>query len=117
MTSLLWTLREKAKDFALKFGFYFNFERCTSKQDLLNFFSMLSVKESEHGLIMVGGMSDGGYLIPNDLEKIKYCFSPGVSSTANFELELTNFGIHSFLADYSVDAAPLDNAFFTFDKK
>ena len=59
-------------------------------------------------LIRIGGEGDGGYLIPNVFDKISYCFSPGVDYTANFEKELSEkFGIKSFMADASVEKAPL----------
>src|SRR5450432_1911947 len=59
-------------------------------------------------LIRLGGNNDGGYLIPDDLEGIKYSFSPGVSNIANFEHECLQRGIVSFLADYSVETPPLE---------
>lgn len=69
-------------------------------------------------LVRIGRRSDGGYLLPNDLAGIKYCFSPGVDTTADFEEYLAaNYGIRSFLADASVDQAPVDNPLFEFDKK
>ena len=27
----------------------------------------------------IGGAGDGGYLVPDDLDGIEYCFSPGVN--------------------------------------
>lgn len=58
-------------------------------------------------LIRIGGNSDGGYLVPNDLAGIKACFSPGVFETALFEEELKEkYDIPSHLADYSVDGPP-----------
>jgi hypothetical protein len=68
-------------------------------------------------LIRIGGNADGGYLIPDDLEGIEYCFSPGVNRTADFENELANRGIRSFLADYSVEQPPLSRPEFVFDRK
>jgi hypothetical protein len=68
-------------------------------------------------LIRVGGEGDGGYLVPNDLDGIEYCFSPGVSTTSDFENALADRGIKSFLADYSVDAPPISRPEFTFDKR
>lgn len=68
-------------------------------------------------LIRIGGDRDGGYLIPNDLEGMEYCFSPGVSTTADFENHLAELGIRSFMADYSVDSPPVHRAEFVFDKK
>jgi hypothetical protein len=56
-------------------------------------------------------------LIPDDLTGIEYCFSPGVSGVVNFEDELADRRIRSFLADYSVDAPPMMRPEFVFDKK
>lgn len=68
-------------------------------------------------LIRIGGNGDGGYLIPDDLDGIEYCFSPGVNRTADFENELANRNIRSFMADYSVDQPPLSRPEFIFDRK
>jgi hypothetical protein len=56
-------------------------------------------------------------LVPDDLEGIEYCFSPGVSTTADFEAHLATLNIKSFLADYSVDSPPVRKPEFIFDKK
>ena len=37
-------------------------------------------------LIRVGGANDGGYLIPDDLEGIAACFSPGVADITSTNL-------------------------------
>lgn len=62
--------------------------------------------KTKFDLIRVGGNNDGGYLIPNDLDDIETCFSPGVDVTASFEKDLLGRGIKSHLADASVDGAP-----------
>ena len=71
----------------------------------------------EFPMIRIGGDGDGGYLVPNDLSGINFCFSPGVSDSSNFEMELSERGIKSFLADFSVDSPPLENNLFSFIKK
>ena len=54
-------------------------------------------------LIRIGGDGDGAYLLPNDLEGIAACFSPGVADVCGFEAELADrFGIPSYLCDASV---------------
>lgn len=68
-------------------------------------------------LIRIGGNNDGGYLVPDDLEGIRFCFSPGVNTIANFEYECLQRGIPSFLADYSVDAPPIELKGCRFVKK
>lgn len=69
-------------------------------------------------LVRIGGNGDGGYLLPDDFEGIRHCFSPGVSTTADFEEHVArSFGIKSFMADASVERPPVDNPLFEFDRK
>lgn len=72
---------------------------------------------TEHRLIRVGSEGDGGYLLPDDLEGITACFSPGVADVADFESDMARRGMRCFLADYSVDAPPVTNPLFDFEKK
>jgi hypothetical protein len=39
--------------------------------------------ESGHPLVRLGGPKDGGYLVPDDLDGIAFCFSPGVSDSCH----------------------------------
>ena len=94
-----------------------NVSRQTPDAAVLDLIRRLRPKACGKELIRVGGHGDGGYLIPDDLEGIEYCFSPGVSTQSHFEEQLADRGIRSFLADYSVDAPPVARAEFTFDKK
>ncbi len=67
-------------------------------------------------LIRVGGSGDGGYLIPDDLDGVRVCFSPGVDVKATFENELAeSHGIRSFMADASVSEPPVAGDMFEFD--
>lgn len=73
-------------------------------------------------LLRLGGMKDGAYLVPDDLNGIAACFSPGVANRKEFEDELLdNFGIGSHLLDASSDAdrfrTPLREPHQTFAKK
>lgn len=68
-------------------------------------------------LIRLGGNGDGGYLLPNDLNGITKCFSPGVSNIINFEIDLLGRGIQCFLADGSVDSLPMIHPDLVFEKK
>jgi hypothetical protein len=71
---------------------------------------------TEHPLIRMGS-GDGGYLIPDDLEGIAACFSPGVDNRATFESSVVDCGILCFLADASVEAAPIHGNMVHFTKK
>jgi hypothetical protein len=68
-------------------------------------------------LIRVGPDGDGGYLMPDDFDGIRYAFSPGVSDESGFEAALANRGIKVFLADKSVDGPAEAHDGFVFDKK
>lgn len=73
---------------------------------------------TRHSLIRIGADADGGYLIPDDLQGISVCFSPGVGPIASFEMDLKRrFGIGSHLSDYSVEAPPNGFSPLSFQKK
>jgi hypothetical protein len=93
--------------------------RCTrqQKRDLAAFLGRVAPMKTEHPLVRVGNAHDGGYLLPDDLTGIRTCFSPGVSTVADFELDLTRRGIRCQLADYSVDAAPVASPLIHFEKR
>jgi hypothetical protein len=82
-----------------------------------DFFSRIRPIKTEHGLVRVGCAGDGGYLVPDDLDNIQACFSPGVAHLAEFELALANRGIRCFLADGSVDQPPIHHELVQFEKK
>jgi hypothetical protein len=83
--------------------FFFGYQvtRIRPLKEIRDLISLLHPIQTD--LIRIGGQGDGGYLIPNDLEGITTCFSPGVSTITNFESELDKLGIKCYLADYSVD--------------
>ncbi len=91
--------------------------KSVSKELLAQFLQSVGPVVTEHPLIRVGGEADGGYLLPDDLDGIRTCFSPGVASTSDFEDALARRGIRSFMADYSVDGPPSHNPLFHFEKK
>lgn len=93
------------------------FGQSSTQSDLNSFFQKIRPLVTNYELIRVGDNSDGGYLIPNDLDDIDFCFSPGVSTEASFENFLTQKNIPCFLADYSVEAPPFKNKLFDFEKK
>jgi hypothetical protein len=83
---------------------------------LYSFLKTIQPIESGKELIRIGGNGDGGYLIPDDLEGIDTCFSPGVANVSEFERDLVKKGIKCFCADGSVSGINLENSdgiFFT----
>jgi len=80
----------------------------TPKSEVLNLLGRINPQDNGHKLIRVGGPGDGGYLIPDDVNGISECFSPGSNKLSNFESEIAqNWQIKSFICD-SVDEKPSD---------
>lgn len=79
--------------------------------------ALLRPMDAGHPLVRIGGDGDGGYLVPDDLQGIAACFSPGVSRIATFETELAERGIVPYLADYSVPGPPAGCGHMAFERK
>lgn len=65
-------------------------------------------------LIRVGGESDGGYLIPDDLEGVAAVISPGVGPEVSFDLAMASRGVDIFMFDASVPGPPVPSERFHF---
>ena len=108
-------LRRLIKSILLKNGIFMS--RAVTSKQLTGFFDQIRPVKTNFELIRVGDLGDGGYLVPDDLEGLDACFSPGVSLEASFELDLAKRGIPSYMADYSVDFPPIKHELFEFEKK
>jgi hypothetical protein len=76
--------------------------RATKPSDLLQLLERLHPVVPNTGLRRIGPAEDGGYLVPDDLEGIVACFSPGVGALSGFELDCVELGMRAHLADASV---------------
>jgi len=97
------------------FGYYL--EKFSSKSEILDFIKILRPYNTEHKLIRIGGNYDGGYLVPDDLNDIKFNLSPGVGNRYNFELDLVKKNIPSYMFDASIDSISSDLTGCIFIKK
>ena len=91
--------------------------RCVDFHQIETVIRLLRPVLTTKDLIRIGGPKDGGYLIPDDLDDIVGCFSPGVGPTVAFEEELAARGIPCYLADASVPEPPVENKLFNFKKQ
>ena len=91
--------------------------RKTPRVEIENLIKSLYPIITNKALIRLGGGFDGGYIVPDDLEGIKACFSPGVGTNSQFEYACANLGMLVFLADQSVDQPSIDHPRFSFTKK
>jgi hypothetical protein len=89
----------------------------TDLLQLMRLIAALSPVATDKQLIRVGPLGDGGYLIPDDLQGIEACFSPGVSMVSGFEKQCADAGMAVFLADASVDGPAESHPRFSFTKK
>ena len=76
----------------------------------------LRIRPNGHDLIRVGPSGDGGYLLPDDLDGVNYCLSPGVAACSDLEEDMASRGMQVFLADKSVDGPAVKNESFMFIK-
>lgn len=91
--------------------------RKSRKEDVASFLREIWPISTNQPLIRLGSKADGGYLIPDDLDGIEACFSPGVAHTSDFESQAADRKIPCFLADYSVDGSAVQHPLFQFEKK
>ena len=98
----------------LQVKLFSNSELSSSRDQVLDLLKLIRPVASPKPMIRLGPDGDGGYLVPDDVDEIKACFSPGVSDEAGFELSFAHRGVPCFLADASVQEAPVkhENIFF-----
>jgi len=98
------------------FGRYL--EKSTTKKNIFKLIRKMRPVSINKKLIRLGDDNDGGYVIPNDLKNIKFCFSAGVGNLIKFEKDcLDKFNIKSFLCDYNnIKNSQIIN-YFDFKKK
>ncbi len=77
-----------------------------AQENARRFFRKFAPTCSKHALIRLGAAHDGGYLLPDDLEGIRACFSPGVSDEISFDKDLARLGMQVFLCDGSLEQPP-----------
>jgi hypothetical protein len=89
----------------------------TDKLKLSDLIESLHPISFDKELIRMGSSNDGGYLVPNDLDGISGCFSPGVANSSSLEHTCAELGMDVFMADLSVDGPAAKHERFHFTKK
>ena len=97
----------------------FTLQKETEKEKVVDLIRELHPLQTQFDLIRLGPNKDGGYLVPNCLEGIETCFSPGVAQVSEFEIECLNRGMKLFMADKSVEKPNWDipESQYSFQKK
>lgn len=99
-------LKHRFVSFCLNFGI--SVSKATDPERVRQLAAKLHPVVTKFPLIRAGSEGDGGYLVPDDLEGLVACFSPGVDNRASFETFMIDRKIPCFLADASVKKAPID---------
>lgn len=86
----------------------FDIVRSTPREKVEALIRKLQPQAIDKELIRIGSNADGGYLVPDDLDGITTCFSPGVGRISQFELDCLNRGMKVYMADNSVEKPNLD---------
>ncbi|CAI8272002.1 MAG: Uncharacterised protein [Gammaproteobacteria bacterium] len=89
----------------------------TNERDIRSLMASLHPFSYDKELIRLGSGRDGGYLVPNDLEGIAACFSPGVADSSSLEFYCAELGMDVFMADHSVEGPAAQHERFHFTKK
>lgn len=89
----------------------------TDEKALRSLIDTLRPLSTDKPLIRVGAEGDGGYLIPDDLQGLSACFSPGVGEVSAFEVDCADRGMAVQLADASVNAPAAHHSNFTFTRR
>lgn len=91
--------------------------KATPQSQVKELIATLRPYETSTKLIRLGPAGDGGYLVPDDLEGIAACISPGVSTESGFDFAVAERGIDVYMADASVDGPAMRHPKFHFEKK
>jgi hypothetical protein len=84
---------------------------------LKSFYQNIWPVHTGYDLIRIGGTKDGSYLLPNVLDGIELCLSPGTAGMVDFELGLAeSYGIPSLLCDPNEDIPVLMHPLMSFDR-
>lgn len=109
-------LFKSLKEVLFFFGWRLN--KSATRDDIENVISYFRPVKCDYALIRIGGLNDGGYLVPDNLKEIKTCFSIGVGESSSFEMELYDKNkIQCYMADFSVDGPLCKREGFHFTKK
>lgn len=94
--------------------------RTSSKRSVRQLIETLRPYNTDKNLIRLGPNYDGGYLVPDDLEGIDACFSPGVGTlgvSTGFDEACVDLGMRAYLADKAITGTGSESGNYHFTKK
>lgn len=94
----------------------YNLNKAANKENIISLIKRLRPYDIGYDLIRLGPNADSGYLLPNDLNEIEACFSPGCDNKYQFEEHCFDRGMKIFIADKTVENSNVPDK-FNFTKK
>jgi hypothetical protein len=84
--------------------------------EILRTLSILRPMDVTCGKVRTGGPFDGGYVMANDFEGTKICYSIGVGPQVIWDEEMAGRGMEIFQYDHTVEGTPVTHPNFHFRK-
>lgn len=91
-------------------------ERTAPLADVTALIARLRPMRSSIPLRRLGGPHGGGYLVPDDLDGIAACISPGVWTECHFDAALADLGVDVHIADAAAEGPPAAHPRFHFSR-
>jgi len=88
--------------------------KSTSEESLRSLVNSLHPIHPGVEMVRLGPRGDGGYVVPDDLEEVGTCISPGVGPISEFEADCADLGMNVILADRTVDKPSTSHENFEF---
>lgn len=85
-----------------------------AQSDILSLLGLLRPQACEGGKIRLGGVHDGGYVMPDAALDCDAVLSIGIGGDVSFDLDLAERGLPVFQYDHTVAASPVAHAKFQF---
>ena len=86
------------------------------QNEILNVLKSLKMNDSKFPKIRVGSNGDGGYVLPNDFEKIEKLLSIGIGEEDSFDRYFAERGVKVYQYDHTIDNPPSHHSNYQFHK-
>ena len=106
-----------SKNFILNAQFEAFFSYLNNFKNKSSIYQLLKPKEVlGKNKVRIGAEGDGGYVLLNDFENIKFAYSFGISSEISFDKALADKNIDIFMYDHTIEKLPFFNMKFHWKK-
>ena len=105
------------KNLVLNFQFDAFYSYLNTYKNKSSIFQLLKPKDViGKNKVRIGRKGDGGYILLNDFENIKFAYSFGISNEISFDKALADKNIDVFMYDHAIEGLPIFNPKFHWKK-